>query len=483
MIALLHFKVGIRLLFEGSWARFHKYDGKQMHYVSTRGKSARYTFTGAVSEGLAPDGGLFVPETLPDISGKLVEWEKLSYPELCLEFLKLFADDIPGKDLADIVKASYEKFDDASIAPLRRLDKDLYMLELYHGPTLAFKDFALQLLGNLYEYILRRSGKKINVLGATSGDTGSAAINGLFGKENVNTFILYPYGRVSPLQERQMACTGAENVFPIAIDGSFDDAQAIVKKLFADVDFKGKYALSAVNSINMARILAQCVYYVWAVLRLDHGARKNVRFIVPTGNFGNVLAGWMAWKMGMPAAGFTVATNSNDILYRLFTSGTYEVLGEAVATYAPSMDIQVSSNFERFIYYMEGCDASKVRNIMETFARDKRWVFEHFEPGCFNSTRMDDDEIARTIKRVYEKYGLVVDPHTACAFKDLPEKETKIVLSTAHPAKFPELIGKVLGFTAKSEALERLMGREIRREHVAADASVVRAYIEKHAIV
>lgn len=453
-----------------------------MKYVSTRGEGGELSFMQAVSEGLAPDGGLFVPQTLPDISNKLADWEKLSYAELCFEFLKLFADDIEPEDLREIVNRSYKNFDDAQIAPLKKLDEKLYILELYHGPTLAFKDFALQLLGNLYEYILQRSGRKINVLGATSGDTGSAAINGLFGKKNVNTFILYPDNRVSPLQERQMACTGADNVFPIAIDGSFDNAQEIVKKIFGDTEFKKEYGLSAVNSINLARIMAQCVYYIYASLRLPSNERAKAQFIVPTGNFGNVLAGWLAWKMGMPAAGFKVATNRNDILYRLFNSGVYEVCGAAEPSCAPSMDIQVASNFERFIYYIEGRDCAKVRKIMSTFAKDKKWIFENFSVDCFSASKMDDAEIAKTIAEVYKNYGAEIDPHTACAFKDISYANTKIILSTAHPAKFPELIGDVLGFAPKAESLEKLLGKKLVKKQMPADEQCVREYIKKHAL-
>ena len=251
-----------------------------MRYVSTRGKGGNPRFLEAVSEGLAPDGRLFVPESMPDISKLYPTWENLSYPELCFEFLRLFADDMPEADLKKLVAASYKNFDDAQIAPLRKLSNKLYMLELFHGPTLAFKDFALQFLGNLNEYILSKTSRVMNVLGATSGDTGSAAINGMLGKRGVNIFILYPEGRISPLQERQMACTGADNVFPIAIRGTFDDAQAIVKELFGDLEFKAKWNLGAVNSINLARILAQCVYYVYASLRLPKSERENATYIV-----------------------------------------------------------------------------------------------------------------------------------------------------------------------------------------------------------
>ncbi|MDY6068698.1 MAG: threonine synthase [Opitutales bacterium] len=449
-----------------------------MKFVSTRGSAAPLGFSAAVEEGLAPDGGLYVPETFPKIDGFFDEWEKLDYPSLCFEFLKLFASDIPECDLKKVVFASYKKFDDVSVAPLKKLNEKLYVLELFHGPTLAFKDFALQLLGNLYEYLLAKSNRTINVLGATSGDTGSAAINGLLGKKGVNIFILYPHGRVSPLQERQMTCTGAKNVFPIAIDGTFDDAQFLVKSLFGDVEFKRKWRLSAVNSINLARILAQCVYYIYAYLKIEKSQRQNVLFTVPTGNFGNVLAGWFAYKMGMKVAGFKVATNQNDILHRLFTSGVYK-LGDVVPSYAPSMDIQVASNFERFIYYLENENAEKVCEIMQSFKRDKIWKFDNFCAPEFSSSKMDDAQIPQTVKRVYEKFGYVVDPHTACAFADVDKSRLNILISTASPAKFPDLIIKAIGIEPKSPILEELKTKEIITENMPANEQTLRNYIEQ----
>lgn len=452
-----------------------------MRYVSTRGKGGNPRFLEAVAEGLAPDGGLFVPESMPDISKLYPTWENLSYPELCFEFLRLFADDMPEADLKKLVAASYKNFDDAQIAPLRKLSDKLYMLELFHGPTLAFKDFALQFLGNLNEYILSKTSRVMNVLGATSGDTGSAAINGMLGKRGVNIFILYPEGRISPLQERQMACTGADNVFPIAIRGTFDDAQAIVKELFGDLEFKAKWNLGAVNSINLARILAQCVYYVYASLRLPKSERENATYIVPTGNFGNVLAGWLAWKSGMPAGGFKVATNQNDILFRLFSTGVYKI-GKVEPSYAPSMDIQVASNFERFIYFLLDRNSDSVRNVMETFKKTGSWKFENFKAENFTSSRMDDARIADTIAKVRRDYGVTIDPHTACAFADSSGDSSKVVLATAHPAKFPELIEKATGVKPVSPALEALLSRKIEKTVMDADAQSVRSFIESRGI-
>jgi len=407
-----------------------------MKYISTRGQVPPVSFSTAIAEGLAPDGGLYLPATLPDLAPFLKDWQSLSYAQLCEAFMAVFATDIDRAELKGIVEQSYTKFDHADIAPIQKLSDDLFVLELFHGPTLAFKDFALQFLGNLYEAQIARTGNPISVLGATSGDTGAAAIHGLLGKTGVKTFILYPEGRVSPLQERQMTCTGADNVLPLAINplaikGSFDDAQAAMKTVFEDRAFAAEVGLSAVNSINLARILAQCVYYVSAFFRLPADIREDVTFVVPTGNFGNVLAGWLVQRMGVPIKGFRVATNQNDILHRLFQTGIYQ-LDDVAPSLAPSMDIQVASNFERFLYYAEGCDSVRVCEVISTFKQTGKYVFEDFKSDGISSSCTNDTEISALIKRVYEQYGYVADPHTACGFAgnfDGPQ----LVLSTAHP--------------------------------------------------
>ncbi|HEY9155822.1 MAG TPA: threonine synthase, partial [Opitutaceae bacterium] len=395
-----------------------------MNYISTRGQTPALRFSDAVATGLAPDGGLFLPETLPDLSGHIARFEKLGYAELCFEFLRVFATDIPTETLRGIVAKSYTTFSHPEIAPLVSLSKHTHVLELFHGPTLAFKDFALQLLGNLYEHQCAQRRETINVLGATSGDTGAAAIHGLLGKPGTAIFILYPDGRVSPLQERQMTCTGANNVFALAVDGTFDDAQTALKDVFGDMTFRSNHRLSAVNSINLARVLAQCVYYLYAYLRLPLDQRKEAEFVVPTGNFGNVLAGWMLQKMGVPIRSFRVATNQNDILYRLFTTGEYRI-SDVHPSVAPSMDIQVASNFERFIYFQVGRDAAKVRAIMDTFKKTGQYRFENFNRDTFTASRTTDAEIQAIIQSTYQKFGYIVDPHTACGFKDLdPNRPT-----------------------------------------------------------
>lgn len=452
-----------------------------MKFISTRGQTKPHSFSEAVAVGLAPDGGLFLPELMPDITPRLAAWRNLSYAELCTEFMGIFATDLPEDALRRMIHHSYAAFTYPDIAPLHKLDDATYVLELFHGPTLAFKDFALQLLGNLYGYQCEQTGRGINVLGATSGDTGAAAIHGLLGKPRTTIFVLYPDGRVSPLQERQMACTGAENVYAIAIDGSFDDAQRVLKNIFGDHEFSQRHRLSAVNSINLARVLAQCVYYLYAWLKLDAHERGRVEFVVPTGNFGNVFAGWMLGEMGVPIMGFKVATNQNDLLHRLFTTGDYRV-GPVRPSLAPSMDIQLASNFERFLYYEVNCDAEQVRTVMAQIGATGGYRFEPFDKSAFSSSSASDAEISGFIRRVYARYGYLVDPHTACAFKDLNPDRVSIVLATAHPAKFPEAIRAATGQGVGHPSLDVLVSRPVVKHRLPADEAAIKAFIEQHAV-
>ncbi len=453
-----------------------------MRFISTRGQTEALGFSDAVATGLAPDGGLFLPEILPQFSaGDLQGFARLSYPELCTAFFQRFATDIDEPTFAEIAERSYAGFSHPEIAPLVRLSDNLQVLELFHGPTLAFKDFALQLLGNLYEHQCKVRGQSINVLGATSGDTGAAAIHGLLGKPGTAIFILYPDGRVAPLQERQMACTEADNVYAMAITGSFDDAQAALKEIFADQSFRLEHRLSAVNSINLARVLAQCVYYLSAWLRLPADRRETAEFVVPTGNFGNVLAGWMLQRMGVPMGGFKVATNQNDILHRLFTTGEYRV-ASVEPSLAPSMDIQVASNFERFLYYYLGEDAAKLREVMATFKSTGAYRFENFDRANFSASRCTDADIPGIIRRVYEDFGYVADPHTACAFAAPDPERLSVVLATASPAKFPDTIREAIGVDPTHPSLEALKSRPITKYPVAADADAIRAFIKERAV-
>ena len=452
-----------------------------MRFLSTRGEAPHVGFSEAVATGLAPDGGLYLPASLPDFSGDLARFARLNYPELCYEFLRAFATDIPPATLHGLVGKSYTKFASPEIAPLKKLGPNLYVLELFHGPTLAFKDFALQMLGTLYEHQCRLTGRGSNVLGATSGDTGAAAIHGLLGKPQTAIFILYPDGRVSPLQERQMACTGAPNVFAIAIEGSFDDAQRVVKNVFGDLEFSQRLRLSAVNSINLARVLAQCVYYLYAWLKLPAAERQRVEFVVPTGNFGNVLAGWMLRQMGVPIPGFRVATNQNDILHRLFTRGEYRV-DPVRPSLAPSMDIQLASNFERFLFYQLNCDPDLVRKVMVQITTTGAYDFADLDRSTISSTSATDAEISGIIRRVYARHGYIVDPHTACAFKELNPDRISVVLATAHPAKFPDAIRAAIGQEPLHPSLEALKSRPVVKHRLPADEAAIKAFIELHAV-
>ena len=449
-----------------------------MFYISTRGQTRPHTFSEAVEAGLAPDGGLFLPEKFPSLADKLPAWASLSYAQLAAEFLSLFAPEIPKEEWHQLTAEAYRRFDSPEVAPLRKLDDQTYVLELWHGPTLAFKDFALQLLGLLYKRQVRLSGKKLAVLGATSGDTGSAAIHGCMGQEGIQIFILYPQGRVAPLQERQMACTGAANVFAIPVPGTFDDAQRVVKDCFGDQDFVRTVNLSAVNSINIARVLAQCVYYLWAWLRLPQEARATAEFVVPTGNFGNVLAGWLCQQMGMPCGGFRVATNQNDILHRFFTSGDYQQ-GPVHPSHAPSMDIQAASNFERYLYFMLNKDQARVREVMQAMKRGDRLTFPR-APSSFRSSRMEDAAIPQAIARVWEDHGYVIDPHTACAFTDMAPDRVSVVLSTASPAKFPEVVQQATGAEPTHPTLEALKSRPLQTHPLKAEEEAVKAFIRAH---
>jgi threonine synthase len=454
-----------------------------MRFISTRGQAVPHSFSDAVAVGLAPDGGLFIPEVFPDFSRDLGRFASLSYPELCFEFLRRFASDLSPDTLRTLVERSYKNFENPETAVLRQLDERLRVLELFHGPTLAFKDFGLQLLGSMYEYQCGVRHQSINALGATSGDTGAAAIHGLLGKPGTAVFILYPEGRISPLQERQMACTGAANVYAMPISGTFDDAQAILKEILGDNVFRARHRLSAVNSINLLRLLAQSVYYLYAWLRLSAADRANVEFVVPTGNFGNVLAGWLLSKMGVPIGSFRVATNQNDILHRFFTTGEYR-MGPVRPSHAPSMDIQAASNFERYLYFALGGDSRRLDAALKEFKATGVWKSEGVDPAVtaqFRSSTCSDDEMPGIIRRTYNKYGYILDPHTACGFKDLSPDRTSVVLSTAHPAKFPKTIREAIGIEPTHPSLEALKSKPVIKYPVRASADAVKRFIEQHA--
>ncbi|MEM8954542.1 MAG: threonine synthase [Verrucomicrobiota bacterium] len=461
-------------------------------FLSTRGQTSPLSFCDAFAAGLADDGGLFVPESLPSLPPSLLD-TFLPYPDLAFEFFSLFDSDHSTEQLKALITRSHDNFENPkNAAPLRQLDEHTSLLELFHGPTLAFKDFGLQIVGNLFEDQIARTGQPINVLGATSGDTGSAAIHGLANKKGVNVFILYPNGRVSKLQERQMTCTGASNIFPISIEGSFDDAQRIVKELFNDLEFKAQAGLSAINSINIARILAQSVYYIHAYYQLPAASRAKAAsesngsfgFCVPTGNFGNIFAGWLASKMGLPVDHFIIATNQNDILCRLFNTGQYQP-SDVHPSLAPSMDIQVASNFERFLYYMLHEDSAQVATRMQTLKAQGNLTIPEFNADTFQATRASDEEIFTLIKKVHDQYGIVVDPHTACGFQSTFETDTNskphghtVILATAHPAKFPDTIERALGKKVTHPSLEALKEKSPVRYAVTPSPAAIKDFIQ-----
>lgn len=419
-----------------------------MLYKSTRGKVKGIKFKEAVMMGLAEDGGLLIPEEIPYFSSSdLIRLSALNYKELAFEIISKFTDDIDGDTLKGIIEKSYSTFESDEIIPVVKKG-DIYIAEIFHGPTYAFKDIALQFLGNLFEYILNESGEYLNIIGATSGDTGSAAIYGVRGKKNINIFILHPKGKVSPVQELQMTTVSDKNVFNLAVDGTFDDCQSIVKEIFADVDFKKRHSLGAVNSINWARILAQIVYYFYCYFRAAKGDEVNV--VVPTGNFGNIFAGYFAKKMGLPINKLVLATNENNILTRFINEGDYSIK-DVKQTYSPSMDIQIASNFERYLYYLYGKPETVVQK-MDELKQYKRIKFTEEEikkvQAEFASYSTTNEETLEIIRDFCEKYDYILDPHTACGVNTVYKLNldgVNICLSTAHPAKFYDAIYKAIG--------------------------------------
>lgn len=463
-----------------------------MRYISTRGGISPIPFTEAVMMGLAEDGGLLLPRTIPRIGSETyTSWQELSYPELAFEVMSRFIDDIPNNDLREMINRSYATFDHPEVTPLIH-HGSLHILELFHGPTFAFKDVALQFLGNLFEYLLKKDDAVMNIIGATSGDTGSAAIYGVRGKEKINIFILHPHKRVSPVQEMQMTTVTDANVFNIAIRGTFDDGQAIVKAIFNDIDFKKQFSLGAINSINWARVLAQVVYYVHSCLHINrHEHDKAMDFAVPTGNFGDIFAGYIAKRM-LPEGTIRrllLATNTNDILTRFVTQGDYS-LGTVVATSSPSMDIQAASNFERYLYYLLDENPIRTKDAMTQFADTGRL---DLSDACdqikrdFVASAASEDQVLETIQRLYKEHGYVLDPHTAvgvhAALIHQQEGIPVICLSTAHPAKFGETVEKAIGIPPQMPpALAALAGKESRCEVMEPDRNLIQDFIRQHGL-
>jgi len=467
-----------------------------MKYISTRGGSASQPFLGVLLEGLAPDGGLYVPEKYTDISAYLDEMRAMNYPQLAFFILSKFADDIPAEDLRKIINATYTKeiFGTEEITPLRKLEDGLYILGLSEGPTLAFKDIALQLLGRLFEYALQKNNRELNILGATSGDTGSSAEYALRGRRGVRVFMLSPLGRMSDFQRRQMYTLSDENIFNIAAKGTFDDCQDIVKVVNEDAKFKKRYALGAVNSINWARIAAQVVYYFYGYFRATESNAGKVSFSVPTGNFGDILAGHVARRMGLPIKNLILATNENDVLEEFFRTGVYRPRkgSEVAATSSPSMDISKASNFERYVFDLVGRDPARMKalwtDLKEKGAFDISGSadFARLQKDGFAAGRSTHADRIGTIRSIYETYNVLIDPHTAdCVTTGLKHREPGvplICLETALPAKFAATIREAIGHEPELPARYRGLaeGRE-RFDVLDADADAVKAFISARA--
>lgn len=458
-----------------------------MDYISTRGSAPTLDFRAATLAGLAADGGLYVPAQWPQMSIEEIRaLAGLDYVETAVRVMRPFVEGaLTEEELRALCRAAYGRFSHDGVTPLVQLDHRHWLLELFHGPTLAFKDVALQLLGELFETFLAGGDTDITIVGATSGDTGSAAIEAVAGREHIRIFMLHPEGRVSDVQRRQMTTVLAPNVHNIAIDGSFDDAQAMVKRLFGDEEARSQVTLSAVNSINWARLMAQIVYYFYAAVRLGAPDRP-VAFSVPTGNFGDVFAGYVAAQMGLPVARLVVATNVNDILHRALTSGDYSA-GTVTPTATPSMDIQVSSNFERLLFDLAGRDGAAIASMMGEFDQKRAMTIPaDMLAGArdlFSSASIDGDAMALALRWAQERGGQVIDPHSAVGLAaaraqgidaDIPV----VTLATAHPAKFREAVERATGVRPPLPArLGNLFEREERYTKLPGDYDAVKAFI------
>ena len=464
-----------------------------MLHVSTRGEAAPLSFSDALLAGLARDGGLYVPQTWPQIGRpEIAALAGRPYAEAAKRVLRPLIDgDIAGPDLDRMIDGAYATFRHPAVCPLTQLDDNLFLLELFHGPTLAFKDVAMQLLGRLMDHVLTQRGARATIVGATSGDTGSAAVEAFGGLDRVDVFILYPHGRVSEVQRRQMTSVPAQNVHALAIDGTFDDCQNLVKALFQHADFADAVRLSGVNSINWARVAAQAVYYFTSAVALG-SPHRPVSFAVPTGNFGDVLAGWVAKQMGLPVQRLMIGTNANDILVRTLEHGAYELRG-VVPTTSPSMDIQISSNFERLLFEALGRDASSLSRLMAGLKQSGGFSLS---PEVLATVRSEFDAVAvpepdvmAEIALTQAATGVVLDPHSAIgvrAGRRLLEQDPTtpvVALATAHPAKFPDAVAKATGGLRPPlpPHLADLMDRPERLTRVANDQAAVEALIRERA--
>lgn len=460
-----------------------------MDYISTRGNAPTLSFEEVCLTGIASDGGLYVPEHFPTFTlDQIRSWQGQSYQEIAFNVMWPYVQgSIPSEDFKDIIARSYATFRHDDVTPLHSLTDNISVLELFHGPTLAFKDVALQFLGNLLDYFLDKQQRDIVITGATSGDTGSAAIEGCKSCKHIQLFMLHPYGKVSDVQRKQMTTVQADNIFNLAIDGNFDDCQNMVKSFYNAPDFTHGKPLSAVNSINWARIMAQITYYFYAALKLDK-LDGNLTFSVPTGNFGDIFAGYIASKMGLPIKKLIVATNANDILHRFFSANDYRKNG-VTATVSPSMDIQISSNFERLLFDLHANDGAAIASLMDDFNHNGALRVPDdilsAAQQLFDSSKLDDQGIEHVIRTTYNDYGYMLDPHTATA---LPIVQSdgysdchNVILATAHPAKFPDIVRKATGEHPELPAhLSDLHDREEFFEHLPHDDNAVKSFITRH---
>ncbi len=463
----------------------------RVKYISTRGEAPILGFEEALLAGLASDGGLYVPESWPRLSEAMIAgFADKSFQEIAVDVLHPFmGDDVPRGRLAEMVNEAYAGFEHDEVTPLTDLGDGQYFLELYHGPTLAFKDVAMQLLARLMDDALVRRGQRATIIGATSGDTGGAAIEAFRGREAVDVFILFPDGRVSDVQRKQMTTPQDANVHTLSVDGTFDDCQALVKGMFNDAPFRSEMALAGVNSINWARVMAQITYYFVAAAKLG-APRQPVAFSVPTGNFGDIFAGYVAAQMGLPVAQLMIATNVNDILARTLASGVYET-DKVIATQSPSMDIQVSSNFERLLFEVTGRDAARVRALMGALAQAGRFDMNDKElqlmRALFGAQRIDESETLDIMRRFHQAHGFQIDPHSAVGMGAakkavLPDGVPMVTLATAHPAKFPKAVSAA--YDAEPHTPQRVLDmlqEEERLTPVADDLAAVKNTIRKKA--
>ena len=471
-----------------------------MQYVSTRGGMAPSNFSDVLLEGLAPDGGLVVPETIPTVTLETIEsWRELTYPELATEVIGLYWTDIPREDLAELCQAAYgSQFNSDVIVPLTPIDQMAALVDLSQGPTLTFKDMAMQFLGEALPYVLKQRDQTLNILGATSGDTGSAAEYAFRSKPNIGVFMLSPKGRMSKFQRAQMYTLTDDNIHNIVIEGVFDDAQNLVKELNGDLDFKAAHSLGTVNSINLGRLIAQSVYYFWAWLRVTNGIPENQRegfdvsFAVPSGNFGNIFSGQLARHMGLPIDTLVLATNENNVLDEFFRSGKYEPRSAAntLATSSPSMDISKASNLERFVYLVLDQDQGKLAEAWRQLDTSGTLDLSDHQPrflkefGMVSGTSTHEDRVA-TIRAVYEKSQLVIDPHTAdgvtVARGYQKPNQPMLVLETAKPEKFGDIVREALGFEPELlPEYAKLLELEQHTVQMGADATALREYITLH---